>query len=179
MTATSMPTLGFVGLGHMGGAMAGRLLVAGHRMHGTSRTRSRADHLVSAGLCWHDTPRQVAEAADVVLTSIPDDDALKAVASGRDGVLSGLAAGAIWVEMSTVSPQASRDLAVHVGARGARMLDAPVSGSVPQARAGTLTIMVGGDKAAVFEVLEHLTPRLPTAHSATPVGNRTRRKATS
>ncbi|MDP4506931.1 NAD(P)-dependent oxidoreductase [Nonomuraea turcica] len=146
------PTLGFVGLGHMGGAMAGRLVARGHRVHGTSRTRAHADALVSAGLRWHDTPRQVAEEADVLFSSIPDDAVLNAIANGPDGVLSGLAPCATWVETSTVSPQTSRYLAVHVRARGATMLDTPVSGSVPQAQAGTLTIMAGGDDNAYSRV---------------------------
>jgi 3-hydroxyisobutyrate dehydrogenase-like beta-hydroxyacid dehydrogenase len=103
---------------------------------------------VDQGLRWRDTPRQVAEAADIVLTSIPDDSVLEAIGSGRDGILEGLAAQKIWVDLSTVSPRASREMADRVRARGAVMLDAPVSGSVPQVQSGTLTIMVGGDEQA-------------------------------
>ncbi|MEU6269421.1 NAD(P)-dependent oxidoreductase [Saccharopolyspora shandongensis] len=159
MTATRTPTIGFVGLGHMGGAMAARLLADGYPVYGTSRTRQRAQRLESSGLRWRDTPREVAEAAEVVLTSVPDDAALNAVASGDDGILAGLAARKTWVEMSTVSPQASRELARLAAARSATMLDAPVSGSVPQAHTGTLTIMVGGDEigyARVEPVLREL-----------------------
>ena len=104
------------------------------------------------GLQWRDTPREVAEAADILFTSLPDDGVLEAVASGPDGILAGLAAEKIWVDMSTVSPRASRGLAERVHALGAAMLDAPVSGSVPQVQAGTLTIMVGGDKDAYARV---------------------------
>jgi 3-hydroxyisobutyrate dehydrogenase-like beta-hydroxyacid dehydrogenase len=143
MTTTTTPTIGFVGLGHMGGAMASRLLAAGYPVVGTQR--HQAADLVAQGLRWRESPRAVAEAADVVITSVPDDDALTAVASGPDGVLAGLTEGTAWLEMSTVSPPASRELAARVRASGARLLDAPVSGSVPQARAGTLRIMVGGD----------------------------------
>jgi 3-hydroxyisobutyrate dehydrogenase-like beta-hydroxyacid dehydrogenase len=152
MTATTSPTIGFVGLGHMGGNMAARFLAAGYEVYGHQRTRGRAERLMDEGLRWRDTPRAVAEAADIVFTSIPDDGVLDAVASGRDGILEGLAAGRIWVDVSTVSPRASRDMAGRVRARGAAMLDAPVSGSVPQVQSGTLAIMVGGDEAAYARV---------------------------
>jgi 3-hydroxyisobutyrate dehydrogenase-like beta-hydroxyacid dehydrogenase len=148
MAATTSQTIGFVGLGHMGGNMAARFLAAGYEVYGHQRTRGRAQRLVDEGLRWRDTPRAVAEAADIVFTSIPDDDVLDAVGSGRDGILEGLAAGRIWVDVSTVSPRASREMAGRVRARGAAMLDAPVSGSVPQVQSGTLAIMVGGDEAA-------------------------------
>src|SRR6266851_1814121 len=138
--------IGFVGLGHMGGNMAARFLAAGYTVYGQERTRERAEDLEHDGLRWCGTPREVAEAADVLFTSLPDDDVIESVASGVDGILAGLAAPKIWVDMSTVSPRASRELAERVQARGAAMLDAPVSGSVPQVQAGTLTIMVGGDK---------------------------------
>ena len=143
--STTNPTIGFVGLGHMGGAMASRLLAAGHPVYGMSRTRAREQGLIADGLHWRDTPREVAEAADVVVTSLPDDDALAAVAAGPTGVLAGLDAGKTWVDMSTVSPRASRVQAGLARELGVAMLDAPVSGSVPQAQAGTLRIMVGGD----------------------------------
>ena len=149
---TSTPTIGFVGLGHMGGSMAARLLAAGYPVHGMNRTRRRAEDLIAHGLQWHDTPREVAAAADVVLTSVPDDDALHVAAGGPDGILAGLTAGMTWVDVSTVSPTASREMAAQVRAAGATMLDAPVSGSVPQVRAGTLTIMVGGDADAYSRV---------------------------
>jgi 3-hydroxyisobutyrate dehydrogenase-like beta-hydroxyacid dehydrogenase len=132
MSTTMTTTLGFIGLGHMGGNMAARLLAAGYPVYGEARHREQAESLLDAGLQWCDTPREVAEAAEIVFTSLPDDDALKQVASGPDGLLSGLAAGRIWVDMSTVSPRASRELAERVAAQGAAMLDAPVSGSVPQ-----------------------------------------------
>jgi 3-hydroxyisobutyrate dehydrogenase-like beta-hydroxyacid dehydrogenase len=144
--------IGFVGLGHMGGNMAARFLAAGYIVYGESRDRRDAQDLVHEGLSWRDTPREVAEAADVLFTSLPDDGVLESVASGPDGILAGLAAPRIWVDVSTVSPGASRELAERVRAQGAKMLDAPVSGSVPQVQAGTLTIMVGGDKDAYLRV---------------------------
>jgi 3-hydroxyisobutyrate dehydrogenase-like beta-hydroxyacid dehydrogenase len=147
MAATTTTKLGFVGLGKMGGNMTARFLAAGFPVYGEQRSRERAQHLVDQGMRWCDTPRAVAEAAEIVLTSIPDDAALEAVASGPEGILDGLAPGKVWVDTSTVSPRASRDLAARVRARGAALLDAPVSGSVPQVQAGTLEILVGGDEA--------------------------------
>jgi len=138
-------SLGFVGLGHMGGNMAARFLAAGYQVYGEAQSRQNAQALIDDGLQWRDTPREVAESAEIVFTSLPDDGVLEQVASGPDGLLAGLRPGKVWVDVSTVSPRASRDLAERVRAVGAEMLDAPVSGSVPQVQAGTLTIMVGGD----------------------------------
>lgn len=154
-------TIGFVGLGHMGGNMASRLLAAGYRVYGEERNRKEAEHLVGEGLVWCDTPREVAAAAEVTFTSLPDDDVLKAVGSAPDGILAGLAPGKTWVDVSTVSPGVSQDLAKRAHALGASMLDAPVSGSVPQVQSGTLTIMVGGDETA-YRRVEPILQRLGT-----------------
>ena len=150
--ATTTTTIGFVGLGHMGGNMAARFLAAGYTVYGESRDRREAEELVHEGLQWRDTPRDVAEAADVLITSLPNDAILESVASGPDGILAGLTEPKVWIDMSTVSPGASRDVAKRVQAQGAAMLDAPVSGSVPQVQTGTLTIMVGGDEQAYARV---------------------------
>jgi 3-hydroxyisobutyrate dehydrogenase-like beta-hydroxyacid dehydrogenase len=168
MERTQRPTAAFVGLGAMGGRIAGRLLAAGFELHGSNRTRSKAEPLIERGLIWHDTPREAAAAADVVFSMVTDDAALEAVASGPDGILAGLGPGKVYVDMSTVSPAASVKLAAQVRALGARMLDAPVSGSVPLAEAGTLTIMVGGDEDAVRRV-EPLLDEL--GHSVTRIGD--------
>jgi len=162
MTSNAKPTVGFIGLGHMGGNMAARLLAAGHEVYGEERHREHAQELVDQGLQWRDTPREIGEAVDVVFTSLPDDVALEAAASGRDGILAGLAAGKTWVDVSTVSPRVSRELAEQARSRGARMLDAPVSGSVPQVQSGTLTIMVGGDEDA-YHAVEPILRELGTA----------------
>ena len=147
-----MTTLGFIGLGHMGANMAARLLAAGYTVYGESLDRRDAEDLAHEGLRWRDTPREIAQAADVVFTSVPDDDVLETDASGPDGILAGLTEQNIWIDMSTVSPRASIEVAKRVRARGAAMLDAPVSGSVPQVQSGTLTIMVGGDEQAYARV---------------------------
>jgi 3-hydroxyisobutyrate dehydrogenase-like beta-hydroxyacid dehydrogenase len=169
MTASTLPTIGFVGLGHMGGAMADRLMTAGYVVFGMSRTRAREQDLIAHGLRWRDTPRGVAEAVDIVLTSLPDDDTLEGVAAGPDGILAGLTAGKTWADLSTVSPQVSRVQAGLVHERGAAMLDAPVSGSVPQVRAGTLTIMVGGDDDA-YDRVEPVLRELGTPTHIGPNG---------
>jgi 3-hydroxyisobutyrate dehydrogenase-like beta-hydroxyacid dehydrogenase len=145
-------TIGFVGLGHMGGNMAARFLAAGYPVYGEEESREHVQHLVDQGLRWCETPREVAEAAAIVFTSLPNDGVLEEVAAGPDGILAGLAAGKTWIDVSTVSPGVSRELAARAGERGATMLDAPVSGSVPQVQSGTLTIMVGGDEAAYRRV---------------------------
>jgi 3-hydroxyisobutyrate dehydrogenase-like beta-hydroxyacid dehydrogenase len=151
MTATRS-RIGFIGLGHMGGNMAARFLAAGYPVFGEERNRRHAEPHVEQGLQWLGTAREVAAAVEVVFTSLPDDRVLEQVAAGPDGILAGLAAGTTWVDTSTVSPQASRELAERVRAQGAWMLDAPVSGSVPQVQSGTLTIMVGGDEDAYRRV---------------------------
>jgi len=149
-----METIGFIGLGKMGGNMAARYLSAGYTVYGESRDRNAAQRLIEQGLRWVDTPREVAEAADVVMTSLPTDDVVASVAAGPGGLLAGLGEGKVWADLSTISPRMSRELAARVReeTRGAHMLDTPVSGSVPQVQAGTLTIMVGGDEDAYRRV---------------------------
>jgi 3-hydroxyisobutyrate dehydrogenase-like beta-hydroxyacid dehydrogenase len=152
MASTTRETIGFVGLGHMGGNMAARYLAAGYPVYGEARSKEGSEQLVDAGLRWCETPRELAQSADIVFTSIPNDSVLQDVASGADGIVAGLEAGKTWVDVSTVSPRVSREVAERVEATGAFMFDAPVSGSVPQVQSGTLTIMVGGDKEAYGRV---------------------------
>jgi 3-hydroxyisobutyrate dehydrogenase-like beta-hydroxyacid dehydrogenase len=149
-----MQTIGFIGLGKMGGNMAARYLDAGYTVYGEARNRNDAQWLIDQGLRWVDTPREVAQAADIVMTSLPNDDVVRSVASGTEGILAGLGEGKTWADLSTISPRASRELAAQVRNEGggAQMLDTPVSGSVPQVQAGTLTIMVGGDEHAFRRV---------------------------
>ncbi len=147
-----MANLGFVGLGIMGGGVARRLLAAGHTVAGYNRSPEKAAPLVELGLIRMETPREVAEAADVVFSMVTDARALEAVTQGPDGILAGLGPGKIYVDMTTGTPEASRALAEQVAVVGARMLDAPVSGSVSTLEEGRLTIMVGGDEDAFAEV---------------------------
>jgi 3-hydroxyisobutyrate dehydrogenase-like beta-hydroxyacid dehydrogenase len=149
-----MQTIGFIGLGNMGGNMAARYLAAGYTVYGEDRDRASAQGLVDQGLHWAATPREVAEAADIVLTSLPNEEIVASVASGPDGIIAGLNEGKLWADLSTISPSASREIAQRVReqGRGAQMLDTPVSGSVPQVKTGTLTIMVGGDPDAYARI---------------------------
>jgi len=147
----------------MGSRMAKRLLDAGHDVTGYNRTKSKAQWLLEAGMKWGDTPRAVAGASDVVFTMVTNTEALRAVTEGEDGILAGLSTGKIYVDMSTVSPAASRDIARQVEAKGARMLDAPVSGSVITLEEGKLSIMVGGERGAferALPILEAIGPKV-------------------
>jgi 3-hydroxyisobutyrate dehydrogenase len=158
-----MAEIGFVGLGTMGGRMVERLLAAGHPVTGWNRTREKAGWLIDRGLRWSQTPRQVAESCELVFTMVSDTKALKAVTDGDDGILAGLRAGKVLVDMSTVSPAASRELSDRVRRAGARMVDAPVSGSVVTLVEGKLSVMVGGDEetfARVEPILRDIGPRV-------------------
>jgi 3-hydroxyisobutyrate dehydrogenase-like beta-hydroxyacid dehydrogenase len=142
--------LGFVGLGVMGSRVVKRLLDAGHPVTGYNRTRSKAQWLLDAGMAWGESPRAVAEASDVSFSMVTNTAALRRIHEGPDGLLAGLGAGKVYVDMSTVSPAFSQELAQQVAGRGAAMLDAPVSGSVITLEEGKISIMVGGDP-VVFE----------------------------
>ena len=157
-----MGAVGFVGLGAMGGRMAKRLLDAGHRVVGYNRTAEKARALVAAGLVLEKLPRAVAEGVDAVLSMVTDDTALRAIALGPDGVIAGLRPGAVWAEMSTVSPDVTRELGRAVAERGAALIDAPVSGSAVTVDAGQLSFMVGGDPAALEKVRPCLLAIGPT-----------------
>ena len=113
-----MADLGFVGLGTMGGRMARRLLDAGHHVTGYNRTRARAQWLVDMGMVLADTPRAVAESSEVTFSMMANDDALLAVTEGDDGVMAGMTSGKVYVDMSTVSPQVSRELAARTASGG-------------------------------------------------------------
>jgi 3-hydroxyisobutyrate dehydrogenase-like beta-hydroxyacid dehydrogenase len=151
-----MATLGFVGLGVMGGGVTRRLLAAGHEVHGWNRTREKADALVDEGLVLEDSPRDVAAAAEVVFSMVTNVPALRAVAEGPDGIIAGLGPGKVWVDMTTAAPAVCRELAERVRETGADMVDAPVSGSVSTLEEGKLSIMVGGDE----ETFRRLEPIL-------------------
>ena len=143
-----MAELGFVGLGTMGSRMAKRLLDGGHLVTGYNRTKSKAQWLLDAGMQWAGTPRAAAEQSELVFSMVTDTMALQAVTSGEDGILAGLRPRSVYVDMSTVSPEASRVIARQVAERGASMLDAPVSGSVLTLEQGQLSIMAAGEREA-------------------------------
>jgi len=163
-------TLGFVGLGAMGGRMARRLLDAGHPLCGYNRTAAKATDLVRAGMILATSPREVAERSDVVFTMVTDDSALEAVACAPGGLLAGWRPGAILVEMSTVGPAVVERLAAAVAARGGALLDAPVSGSPATLDAGQLSFMVGGDPAVLERARPYIEAIGPTITHVGRVG---------
>src|SRR5262249_21021372 len=150
-----MAHIGCVGLGVMGGQMANRFLEKGHTVTGYNRTRSKAQWLIEKGLEAADSPRAVASSTDVVFSMLMNSQAVSEVAEGPNGILAGLGPGKVWVDMSTVSPAVSRELAGKVREKGADMLDAPVSGSVVTVQQGKLSVMVGG-RAETFERVKPL-----------------------
>jgi 3-hydroxyisobutyrate dehydrogenase-like beta-hydroxyacid dehydrogenase len=148
--------LGFVGLGVMGSEMVNRLLSKGHSVTGYNRTRSKAEWLIKKGMKWADTPRAVASESDVTLSMVTNSAALGAIMNGPDGMLAAAAPGKIFVDISTVSPAFSREIAAKVREKGGDMVDAPVSGSVITLQEGKLSLMVGGRK----ETFEKVKPLL-------------------
>jgi 2-hydroxy-3-oxopropionate reductase len=139
--------IGFIGLGIMGKPMARNLMKAGHELVVHNRSRKPVDELADEGAEAAESPRDVAEKSDVVITMLPDSPQVSEVLAGRDGVLEGIQEGALIVDMSTISPLVTGELAAAAKERGASMLDAPVSGGDVGAIEGTLSIMVGGEEA--------------------------------
>ena len=142
--------IGFIGLGIMGRPMAIHLLKAGYRVTVWNRTKSKAAAAQEAGAALGASPKDVAGSSDITIIMVADTPDVRAVVEGPDGVLAGVRRGAVVVDMSTISPVATREIAQAVEARGAEMLDAPVSGGERGAIDATLSIMAGG-KPEVFE----------------------------
>ena len=140
--------IGFIGLGAMGVGIVPRLLAAGHAVTGWNRTRSKAEPLIKEGMSWADSPRAVAARSEVVFSILTDAAAVRSVALGENGIVAGLKPGGVFVDMSTIAPDASRDIAAGVAKAGFTMLDAPISGSPVTLAQGKASIMVGGDRAA-------------------------------
>ncbi len=139
----------------MGGQMVDRLMNHGHTVTGYNRTRSRAQWLIDKGMKFSDTPRGVCEAADVTMSMVTNAAALNDCAEGPNGILAGISAGKVLIEMSTVSPATSKALAEKVRAKGADMVDAPVSGSIVTLQQGKLSVIVGGSR-KTFERIKPL-----------------------
>ena len=151
-----MANLGFVGLGVMGSGMVNRLLEKGHSVTGYNRTRSKAEWLIKKGMKWADTPKAVVGASDVTFSMVTNSAALGEVMNGPDGMLAAAAPEKLFVDMSTVSPAFSREIAAKVREKCADMVDSPVSGSVITLQEGKLSVMVGGRK----ETFEKVKPLL-------------------
>jgi len=172
-------TVGWVGLGNMGRPMSLRLHKAGAQVFVTSRKRAAVEEMMSHGLRGAETPREVARNADVVIITVFDAASVRAVLEGKEGILAGVRPGSLMIDMGTTDVAATHEFARIAAARNIAYLDAPVSGGAPGAAAGTLTIMVGGEKShlqramPIFSVLgRHVTHVGPVgAGQATKAAN--------
>jgi 2-hydroxy-3-oxopropionate reductase len=151
-----MRLIGFIGLGIMGRPMARNLLKAGHSLVVHDINPAPVRELVEAGARGAATPAEVAAAAGIVITMLPNSPEVRTVILGERGVLEGAQRGLIVIDMSSIAPLASREMAENAAAKGVTMLDAPVSGGEPKAKDGTLSIMAGGDQAAFDSVVDVL-----------------------
>ncbi len=140
--------VGVIGLGAMGRGIVPRLMAAGHAVTGWNRSLEKAQALLESGMATEQSPRAVAATCDIVLSIVTDAVAVRSVAFGCDGIISGLRPGAIYADMSTIAPDASRAIAAEFDRNALTMLDAPISGSPVTLAQGNASVMVGGDKAA-------------------------------
>ncbi|SDB99300.1 3-hydroxyisobutyrate dehydrogenase [Terribacillus halophilus] len=144
--------IGFIGLGIMGENMALNLLEKGEQLVVFNRTKEKAQALMDKGAVWADSPREVSEQADIVFTMLTDPGAVQAVAYGEDGLFSGMKENSLWVDVSTVKPAFTKEMADAARAHHIRFVDAPVSGSKAPAQQGKLHFLVGGEEQDVKEV---------------------------
>ena len=147
----------------MGAGIVPRLMAAGHTVTGFNRSREKAAPLIQAGMRLAESPRATAAASEIVFTIVTDAAAVRAVALGEDGIIAGLRPGGIYVNMSTIAPEASRQVSAEFAQRGLIMLDAPISGSPVTLAQGNASLMVGGDEAAfarVEPVLRAIGPKV-------------------
>lgn len=149
----SKPKIGFIGLGVMGKPMALNLLNAGYGLTVWNRTKSKMDELLAAGAQGAKTPKEVAEKSDVVITMVTDSSDVEEVTLGSEGIVHGVHEGLTVVDMSSISPTVAQKIAKELGAKGVKILDAPVSGGEVGAKQATLSVMVGGDKETFDECL--------------------------
>ena len=142
--------IGFIGLGIMGKPMSKNLLKAGYELVVMDRNQDTVGEIVKLGATAADTPKAVASVSDVIITMLPNSPQVKEVALGENGLIEGARPGTIFIDMSSIAPLASREISEALAAKQIAMLDAPVSGGEPKAIDGTMSVMVGGDK-AVFD----------------------------
>src|SRR5208283_922822 len=138
--------IGFIGLGIMGKPMSRNLLKAGYELVVFNRSKGAVNELVAAGAKAAENPREVAEQAEIVITMLPNSPHVREVVLGEAGVIEGAAKGSVVIDMSSIAPLVSREIAARLAEKGIEMLDAPVSGGEPKAIEGTLSVMVGGKK---------------------------------
>jgi 3-hydroxyisobutyrate dehydrogenase-like beta-hydroxyacid dehydrogenase len=144
--------IGFLGLGDMGQAIVPRLLAAGHTVTGWNRTKEKAAPLFKLGMLWADVPREAARESDIVFSIVTDSAAVRSLALGENGIIAGLRKDAAYLDMSTIDPDASREVAAEFAKAGLTMMDAPISGTTLTLAKGNASLMVGGDKAAFERV---------------------------
>jgi 3-hydroxyisobutyrate dehydrogenase len=147
--------VGFIGLGIMGQGMVSNLLKAGFEVKIWNRTAKRMDPLVKAGAKETSNPADLASKCDIIITCVSDTPDVREVVLGKSGVIHGVRSGALVIDMSTISPQATREMAAKLEEKGAHMLDAPISGGSEGAAKGTLTIMIGGDAKQVERAMPY------------------------
>jgi len=152
----------------MGMGIVPRLLAAGHTVTGWNRTKSKAEPLFKLGMRWADSPREIAAGSEVVFSIVTDAAAVRSVALGDSGIIAGLRADAVYLDMSTIAPDASRAVSAEFAKAGLTMLDAPISGSPVTLAQGKASIMVGGDRAAFERVQPAL---LAIGANATYIGD--------
>jgi 2-hydroxy-3-oxopropionate reductase len=145
-----MSKIGFIGLGIMGKPMSKNLLKAGYELVVCDVVKAAVDEIVAAGATAAATPKAVAEQADIIITMLPNSPHVKQVLLGKNGVIEGAKKGSIVIDMSSIAPLVSREVAEKLAEKGIEMIDAPVSGGEPKAIDGTLSVMVGG-KQEVFD----------------------------
>lgn len=140
--------IGFIGLGTMGAGIVSRLIKAGHEVTGWNRTKAKADALIEGGMEWADSPGEVASSSELVFSIVTDSAAVRNVALGENGIIAGLSKASVYLDMSTIAPDAHRSIAAEFERAGLTMLDAPISGSTVTLETGKASIMVGGDRNA-------------------------------
>jgi len=163
--------IGFIGMGTMGAPMALNVLGAGHEVTVHNRTREKEEAVAAEGAGRAATPKEAAQGADVVITNVSDTPDVEAIVLGEDGAIHGMKEGSVLIDVSTISPIATKQIAEKLSEKGISMLDAPVSGGSEGAEKGTLSIMVGGDK----NVFERMLPILEAMGSSVtlvgPIGS--------
>ncbi len=162
--------VGFVGLGTMGGPMALNVMKAGHSLTVYNRTKEKEERLATEGAVRAGTPKEAAQGADIVLTCVSDTPDVETVVLGDEGIIHGAGPGTVLVDVSTISPEATRRIGAVLADKGIKMIDAPVSGGSEGAEKGTLAIMVGGDQADVEKAWPILEAMGKTITHVGPLG---------
>ena len=162
--------IAFIGLGTMGAGMALNILKAGHEVTVHNRTREKEEQVAKQGAKRAESPKEAAQEAEIIITMVSDTPDVEQVVLGTNGVIEGASKGSILIDMSTISPAATRQMAEELRKKGIKMLDAPVSGGPEGAQKGTLAIMVGGDAADFDKALPILNAMGKTVTHVGPIG---------